>query len=157
MVSNVPIRIIQTIVFLIADRNPRNAIYVVTRNQLSKTSFGPGFVVIRRLIRTITAIIVSVAIPHCRNASVIVRTSETVARAGSLRAGRIVLVGVVTAIVITVTEPERLDAVVGRIAFDMTGRTSRILGANVAGFVNRVGILAIIYSIGNLVKKKICV
>ena len=105
MVSNVPIRIIQTIVFLIADRNPRNAIYVVTRNQISKTSFGPGFVVIRRLIRTITAIIVSVAIPHCRNASVIVRTSETVARAGSLRARRIVLVGVVTAIVITLLHP----------------------------------------------------
>lgn len=99
---------------------------------------------------TIAAVIVSVAVPRCRDAAVVVRTAEAVARTRALRAGRIVFIRIVTTVVIAVAEPERFDANVGRITLEMTSWTRRVPGANVARFVRRVGVLAVIDAVANL-------
>lgn len=62
---------------------------------------------------TVAAVVITVAIPRCRNAAVVVGAPEAVAGARALRARSCVLVRVIPAVVVTVTQPKRLDADVG--------------------------------------------
>jgi hypothetical protein len=150
LMSVVFVRVVEAIVVSIADVNARNAVAVVASEQVSKTRFGARFAVIWRLISSVATIVVSVTIPSGRNAAVVVGTAETVARAGALRTGRIVLIRIVTAVIVSVAEPERFHANVGRIAFEMVRWASCVPRATIAGFIRRISVFAIIYSVANL-------
>lgn len=119
LVSIIFIRIVQAVVVSVADVNARDAIAVVARKQVAETSLGARFAIIWRLVGSVAAVIVSIAIPRGRNAAVVVGASETVAGTRALRTRRFVLIGIVAAVIIAVTQPERFHANVGRVAFEM--------------------------------------
>lgn len=152
LMSIIFIRIIQTIVICIADVNARNAIAIVAGKQVTETRFSARFAVIRRLVGSVTAIVVSIAIPRSRNAAVVVGATETVGGTRPLRTRRFVLIGIVTAIVISIAQPERFHANVGRVAFEMLQWASGISSASFARLVRRVGIFTIVDSIAHLIK-----
>ncbi len=102
------------------------------------------------MLGTVSTVVVSITVPRCRDAAVVVGATETVAGTGSLRTGRVVLVRVVAAVVVTVAEPKRLDANVGRVALEMPRRASRVPGATIAGLVRRVGVFTVVDSVANL-------
>lgn len=119
LVSIIFIRIVQAVVVSVADVNARDAIAVVARKQVAETSLGARFAIIWRLVGSVAAVIVSIAIPRGRNAAVVVGAAETVAGTRALRTRRFVLIGIVAAVIIAVTQPERFHANVGRVAFEM--------------------------------------
>lgn len=104
---------------------------------------------------TVATIVVSVAVPSSRNTTVVVRAAETVAGTRSLRTSRVVLIGIVTAVIVSIAQPKRFDANVGRITFEMTCRTGSVASATFTGLVRRVGVFTIVDSVTNL-KQTIC-
>lgn len=62
------IRIIETIIVSIADINSRNAVAVITSEQIAETCSPLGLAVTRRFVASIQAIIISIAIPSSWNA-----------------------------------------------------------------------------------------
>lgn len=150
LVSVVLVRVVEAIVVAVADVNARNAVAVVAGEEVAKAGLGSRLAVIRRLVGSVAAIVVSVAVPGGRNAAVVVGAAEAVAGTRSLRAGRVVLVRIVAAVVVAVAQPERLHANVGRVALEMVRRASRVPSATIAGLVRRVGVLAVINSVANL-------
>lgn len=79
------VRIIHAIIVTVADVNPRNAISIVAREKISEASSSLGFAILWRFVGSVTAIVVSVAVPSRRNATV-VRTPEAVLWTSSLSA-----------------------------------------------------------------------
>lgn len=151
--SVVLVRVVEAIVVAVADVNARNAVAVVAGEEVAEAGLGSRLAVIRRLVGSVAAIVVSVAVPGGRNAAVVVGAAEAVAGTRSLRAGRVVLVRIVAAVVVAVAQPERLHANVGRVALEMVRRASRVPSATIAGLVRRVGVLAVINSVANLKNK----
>lgn len=99
---------------------------------------------------TVATIVVSIAIPSGWNTTVVVGTAEAVAGTRSLGTGRVVLVGIVATVVVSIAKPERFHANVGRVAFEMARRTGGVAGASIAGLVRRVGIFAVVDPVTNL-------
>ncbi len=151
--SVVLVRVVEAIVVAVADVNARNAVAVVAGEEVAEAGLGSRLAVIRRLVGSVAAIVVSVAVPGGRNAAVVVGAAEAVAGTRSLRAGRVVLVRIVAAVVVAIAQPKRLHANVGRVALEMVRRASRVPSATIAGLVRRVGVLAVINSVANLKKQ----
>jgi len=99
---------------------------------------------------TVAAVVVTVAVPRCRNAAVIVGAEEAVPRARALGAYLRTLIRVVAAVVIAVAEPERFNTDVGRVALEVARRTRSVPFAALASFIRCIGVLAVIDSIANL-------
>lgn len=106
------------------------------------------------IFNTVAAIVVTVAVPSGRNASVVVRTAEAVARARPLRTGGVILVRVISAIIVAVTQPKRFDANVGRVALEMARRAGGIASAPFTSLVCCVGVLTIVDTVTDLRNKK---
>uniref|UniRef100_A0A2M4D189 Secreted protein n=1 Tax=Anopheles darlingi TaxID=43151 RepID=A0A2M4D189_ANODA len=76
---------VQTIVVTIADVDPRYAVPIVARKQITEAGPALRFAVLGRFVRPIPAIVIAVAVPGGRYAPM-VRTPEAVLRAGALGA-----------------------------------------------------------------------
>lgn len=99
--SRVFVGIVQTIVVTVANVNSRYAVAIVAREQITKTRAALRLTIFRRFIRSIAAVIIAVAIPCGRNASVI-RTPKAIGWTRPLRTVHWILVAVITAIVVAV-------------------------------------------------------
>ena len=113
LMALVLIRIVKAVVIAVADINSRNTVSVIARKQVTEAGLCARFAVIGRLVGSVSAIVIAVAVPSGGNAPVVVGTSETVGGTRALRAGGVVLIGVVATIVIAIAEPKRFDANVG--------------------------------------------
>lgn len=95
------ITIIQTVIVSITDINSRNAVAIITGKQISKAGPSLGLAVLWRLIRPITTIIVPIAVPGSRDASMI-WTAEAVLRTCPLGTVQRILVRVISAIIVPI-------------------------------------------------------
>lgn len=147
--SNILIAIIQTIVIAITNINTRNTISIITGKQIAEACSTLALAILRWFIGTITAIIVPVAIPSGRNASMI-RAPETILWTCALRAMQRVLIGIVAAIVIAIAKPIRLHANVRLFAFQVICGAGSVLRTAVVCLVRCHVVFAIIHPITNL-------
>lgn len=150
--SRVFVGIVQTIVVTIANVNPRYAVAVIASEEIAETCTALRLAVLRRLIRSVAAVVVTVTIPCGRYASV-VRASEAVGRTRSLRTVHRILVTIVSAVVITVTQPVRFHAYVRLLALQMVRRTRDVFRTSVVSLVRSRVIFAIVNAITYLKKQ----
>lgn len=61
-----------------------------------------------------------------------------------------ILIGIITAIVVTVAKPIRFDAYIRLLTFQMIRRASGVLRTSVMGFIRRHIILTIVHSVAYL-------
>ena len=110
------IAVVQAVVVSVADVDPGYAIAVITGKQVAETCTSFGLAVFWRLISTIAAVVVAIAIPGSWYTSV-VGTSEAVRGTGSLATMQRILVRVVATVVVTVAQPVGLHADICLLAF----------------------------------------
>lgn len=79
------VTVVQAIVVAVTDVDTRNAVAVVAREQISKAGASLGLAVIWRLVGTITAIVIAIAVPSGGNAAMI-GTTEAVRGTSALTA-----------------------------------------------------------------------
>lgn len=95
------VTVVKTIIVTVADVDPGNTISVVAREQVTEASPSFRLAVLWRLVGSITAIVISVAIPGCRNATII-WAPEAVLRTRSLGTMQRFLVRIVAAVIVSV-------------------------------------------------------
>lgn len=149
LVSHVLVGIIQTVVVAVANVNPRYAVAVVAREQVTETRAALRLAIFGRFVRPVAAIVVAVAIPRGRYTSV-VGAPEAVGRARPLRTVHRVLVAVVAAIVVAVAQPIRFHANVRLLALQMVRRARNVLRAPVVRFVRSRVVFAIVHAVAHL-------
>lgn len=147
--SIVFVAVVQTVVVSIANVNPWNAISIVASEQITEARSALRFAVLWWLIGSVATIIIAVAIPRGRNASMI-RASEAVLWTRTRSTMQHILVGIITTIVISITQPIRFHANIGLFALQMIFRASRILRTLLVRLVGRTVVLAIVHTIANL-------
>lgn len=147
--SIVFVTVIQAIIVAVANVNSRYAIAVVAGEQITETGSSFRLAVFWWLVGSITAIIVAIAVPSGRNASM-VRAAETVLRARPLRTMQRIFVTVIAAIVVAVAQPVRLDADICFFAFQMVRRTRRVLRTAFVRLVRSAIVFAIVHTVAHL-------
>jgi hypothetical protein len=133
-VSRVFVGIVQTIVITIANINPRYAVAVVAGEEIAETCTAFRLAVLRRLVRSITAVVVSVTIP-CGGYASVVRAPEAVGWTRSLRTVHRILVTIVPAVVVAVAQPIRFHAYVRLFTLQMVRRTCDVFRTPVVSLV----------------------
>lgn len=101
LVSSILVRIIEAIIITIADVNPWYAVAIVAGEKITETCSLLRLAIVLGFVGLVTAIIIAVAVPGGRYASMI-GTTETVWWAGSLRADDRRLVRLVTTIIVAI-------------------------------------------------------
>lgn len=147
--SGVLVGVVQAIVVAVADVDARYAVAVVAGEQVAETRAALRLAVLRRLVRPVAAVVVTVAVPRGRYTPV-VGTPEAVGRARPLRTVHRVLVAVVAAVVVAVAQPVGFHADVGLLALQMVGRARDVLRAPVVGLVRRRVVLAVVHAVTHL-------
>lgn len=147
--SRIFVGIVQTIVIAITNINPGYAISIVASEKIAETSATFRFTVLWRFVRSVTAVVVAVAIPRGRYAPMI-RASEAVGRTRSLSTMYWVLVTVVTTIVIAITQPIRFHAYVCFFTLQMIRRTRNVLWAPIVCFVRSCVVFTIVHTVTHL-------
>lgn len=151
--SGVLVGVVQTVVVAVANVDSGNAVPVVAREQVAETGATFRLAVLGRFVGPVAAVVVPVAVPRGRYAPV-VGTTETVGRASALRTVNRVLVAVIAAVVVAVTQPVRFHANVRLFAFEMVGRTRDVLRATVVRLVRRRVIFAVVHAVAHLQKSR---
>lgn len=149
LVSIVLVTVIQAIIVAVANINSRYAIAVVASEQITETGSSFRFAIFWRFVGSIATIIVTIAVPSGRNASM-VRAAETVLRTRSLRAMQRIFVTVVATIIVAVAQPVRLDADIRLFAFQMVRWTCRVLRTTLVRLVRRAIVFAIVDTVAYL-------
>lgn len=101
LMTFVLVGIIKTVIVTVAYINSWYTIAIVTGEQITEASTSLGLTVAGWFVATVETIVVTVAVPRCRYASVI-GASEAILRARTLSAVYRILVAVVAAIIVTI-------------------------------------------------------
>lgn len=147
--SIILVTVVQTIIVPIANVDSRYTIAIVAREQIAKARSTLRLAVLWRLIGTIAAIVVAIAIPR-RRYTPMTRTPETVLRTRSLATMQGILIRIIAAIIITIAQPIRFHANVRILAFQMTSRTRSILRAHFVRLIGRCIVLAVVHTVADL-------
>lgn len=143
------VTVVKAIVVTVTDVDPGNAVSIVTGEKVPEA--GPAFraAVLGWFIGTVTTIVITVAVPSSRDAPM-VRTAEAVGRTSSLRAVEWILVRVVTAVIVSITQPVRFDADVCLLALQVVSGTCCVRRTALLRLVAGHIILAVVDAVTDL-------